>query len=274
MGAAEPDGELERRVLSVPVGSRTTRQALVLTPRRLTRKGGFPVLVLLHGLAETASESLGLKAWSDRYGLVDAEARLRRGSVERASPNRYLSAERAAAIDAELRRRPYAGLVLVCPFTPNVYKGGATVIALDRYADWVTNALLPAVYGSSPVRRDPMSTAIDGCSLGGYVALEVFLRKPEAFGAIGGVQAAYGERMAEVYVRRLGEAVSKVGKRAVHIETSVWDPSLAAHRVLSEKLERAGVANDLAVLPGGHDQNFLREIGTLEMLLWHDRRIA
>jgi len=33
------------------------------------------------------------------------------------------------------------------------------------------------------------------------------------------------------------------------------------------------VARDLLVLPGWHDQPWLREAGTLEMLLWHDRAL-
>ena len=270
---AEGEGDLSRTVLTLPVDEKTTRRALVLSPRA-PRRGGYPVLVLLHGLAETASEGLGLTAWSDRYGLVDADDRLRHGAVERATPNRYLTAERARAIDGELRRKAYSGFVLVCPYTPNVYKGGMTTLALDRYASWIADTLLPAVRASAPARRDAPSTAIDGCSLGGYMALEVFLRRPERFGAVGGVQAAYGERTAFVYAERLRDVVARLGPRTFHVETSIWDPSLKAHRVLHERLRSMGIQSDLAVLPGGHDQNFLREIGTLEMLLWHDRRTA
>ena len=102
--------------------------------------------------------------------------------------------------------------------------------------------------------------------------MEVFLRKPEHFGAVGGVQAAYGERTALIYAQRLQDIVTRLGPRQIHIETSIWDPSLAAHRALSNNLGKMGVANDLDVLPGGHDQNFLREVGSLEMLLWQARR--
>lgn len=267
-------GALEPKVLTLPAHHGASRKALVLTPRAAPRKGGWPVLVLLHGLGETASESLGLHAWSDRYGLIDADARLRRGSVAPEAPNRYLSEARASAIDHELRQRPYAGAVLVCPVTPNVYKGGATYAALDEYATWIADILLPAVRDAAGVRRDPAATAIDGCSLGGYVAIEVFLRKPEAFGAVGSVQAAIGERMAFVYAERLHALLGHVGPRQIHIESSVWDPSRKAHEVMSARLDKLGVPHELAVLPGGHDQTFLREIGALEMLLWHDRRIS
>jgi len=269
--SAEPPA-LDARVLSLAGEAHFARRALVLSPPS-PRKDGYPVLVLLHGLLETASEALGLHAWSERYGLLDADARLRRGEVAPERPNRYLTEERAAAIDAELRRRPYHGFVLVCPVTPNVYKGGATAFNLDRYAAWIEKTLLPAVHESTPARRDPAATAIDGCSLGGYVALEVFLRKPELFGAVGGVQTAISEQLALVYADRLRKIVDRVGPRAVHIETSVWDPSLKAHQGMSQRLTELGVTHDLAVLRGGHDQNFLREIGALEMLLWHDRRL-
>jgi pimeloyl-ACP methyl ester carboxylesterase len=274
-GLAAPGlGALDAQVLSIPVAGRGPRRALVLTPRQAPRKEGWPVLVLLHGLAETTSEALGLHAWSDRYGLIDADARLRSGSVAPKEPNRYLTPERTAAIDMELRRRPYRGLILVCPVTPNVYKGGATALSLDHYADWIDSALLPAVRSATPARRDAAATAIDGCSLGGYMALETFLRKPESFGALGGVQAAYGERMAMIYAERLRAAFARTGPRPLHIESSLWDPSLKAHQALNTRLHELGVDSDLAVLPGGHDQTFLREIGALEMLLWHDRRIA
>jgi enterochelin esterase-like enzyme len=181
---------------------------------------------------------------------------------------------RAPPLDQELRRRPYSGPVLVCPVTPNVYKGGGTYAALDQYAAWIADILLPAVRETAGVRRDPAATAIDGCSLGGYIAMEVFLRKPDAFGALGTVQAAIGERMAFVYAERLRAVLDRVGSRQIHIESSVWDPSRKAHEVLSAELAKLGIPHDLTVLPGGHDQMFLREIGALEMLLWHDRRIS
>jgi len=42
---------------------------------------------------------------------------------------------------------------------------------------------------------------------------------------------------------------------------------------LSRALHERGITHDLAVLPGPHDQPWLRETGTLEMLLWQDRAL-
>ena len=272
----EQSGALEVHELHLEGDRRIGRSALVLSPKEARPDERLGVLVLLHGLGETTSEQLGLHAWSDRYGLVEADLRLRHPPVRSRNPRRYLPEARASQIDVELAAHPYRGLVFVCPVTPNIYSPGLAPQAttLDRYADWIDGVLLPAVRASVPVARtDAAGTAIDGCSLGGYVALEVFLRKPGTFGALGGVQTAIGEASAIAHAERLREAIDRVGPRGIHIESSSWDPSLSAHLVMSKRLRELGVPHDLDVLPGGHDQIFLREIGTLEMVLWHARRL-
>jgi hypothetical protein len=263
---------LDARELRVGGDPRLAEAALVLTPRGAATGEQFPLLVLLHGLAETRSEAQALRAWSERYGLVAADARLRHPPVTCENPGRYLPHARAARIDAELSRLAYRGFVLVCPVTPNVYKAPSQSAALDRYAEWIDGVLLPAVRASAPATTDPAGTAIDGCSLGGYVALEVFLRKPASFGIVGGVQTAIGEASAVLHADRIHAAVEHVGPRGIHIESSLWDPSMKAHAAMSRRLGELGVAHDFDVLPGGHDQTFLREVGTLEMLFWHDRK--
>jgi predicted esterase len=272
--AGEPGpGELDVKELVLPGDRHLARRALVLSPRG--RPGDtWPILVLLHGMGETDDERLGVRAWSDRYGLVTSDARLRSSPLRREPGNRYLSERRTLGINEELHRQPYRGFVLVCPVTPNVYAHPSTSFALDRYADWIARTLLPAVRANAPARADAASTVIDGCSLGGYVAIEVFLRKPELFGALGTLQPAIGDRQAALYAGLLRKAIDHVGPRSVHIESSIWDPTTKVHEAMSAELTRLGVPNQLDVLPGGHDQIFLREVGTLEMLLWHDRRMA
>ena len=61
--------------------------------------------------------------------------------------------------------------------------------------------------------------------------------------------------------------------RPVHVESSRGDPFLGASRRLADELSKRGVPCDLSVSPGPHDQPFLRDVGSLEMLLWHDRRL-
>jgi predicted esterase len=231
-----------------------------------------PLLVLLHGLGETGDEQMGARAWLDRYGLGTAYDRLRRPPIARTSKRGDWTDARLAEVNGMLAKQPFRGLVLACPYTPNVGKAPSPAAALDGYARWLAEVVIPRARKEAPVIADAAHTALDGCSLGGYVGLEVFLRRPELFAAWGGVQSAFGAHRSEGYAERLAATVAGAGARGIHIETSSADPFHDANVAMSRALEKKGVAHELRVLPGPHDQPWLREAGTIEMLLWHDRR--
>jgi enterochelin esterase-like enzyme len=257
-----------------PSDAEVARRALVLVPRGLPEGKRASVLVLLHGLGETSSDALGVHAWVDRYGLLTSHARLSHPPVAMEKARGDLTAERASAIDDELRARSFDGrIVFVCPFVPNLSRLPEPERALDRFASFIADVLLPKVRAETPADRAASRTGIDGCSLGGRVALEVFVQKPELFGVWGGVQAALGEASAGLWADRIAEALRTAGPRRLHVETSRGDPFRAANVALARELGRRGVAHDFAILPGPHDQPWLREVGTLEMLLWHDRAL-
>jgi predicted esterase len=270
--AAVSDSELEEHELEVP-GERLSRRCLVLVPRAAPRPERL--LVLFHGLGETSSEGLGVRAFADRYGLVTADRRLRRPPVARTLKDAvYLTDERIALLNAELEREPYRGLVFVCPYTPNVFRQPSTAAALDRYAAWVVDALLPVVRRSFGVPEGAERSAVDGVSLGGYVSLEVFLRRPEAFGAAGSMQGAFGVPLADAYAGRIADALSRVGRRSLRISSSSSDKGRPASERLAAKLRARGIDATLSISPGPHDQRWLREVGTLDALFHYDRAVA
>jgi hypothetical protein len=253
---------------------RLARRALLLVPRHLPAGTGLRLLVLLHGLGETGNELLGIHAWGEKYGLVRAYERLRHPPVARLDERvRYLTSERRDELATELVRRPFTGLAMVCPVTPAPDRVGVVATVLDRYADWLVDTLLPAVRERVPIADAPWGIGLDGCSLGGYVAVETFLRRPEAFGALGTVQGAFKAETGAAYAGRLAATLARWGPRPLHFESSSWDPYREGALALSERLGRLGVPHGLIVPPGPHNQQWLREIGTLEMLLWHDRTL-
>lgn len=269
--ASPPSPELEQHDLRLDGDPRLARRALLLVPKHLPAGAPLRVLVLLHGLGETGNELLGIHAWGERYGLVRAYERLRAPPIERTlARQRYLTDEHLAELNAALAERPFHGLALLCPVTPRA--GGAR--DLDRYADWIERNLLPAARARAPIGAGPAHVGLDGCSLGGRVALEVFLRKPSLFGTLGTVQAAVSVSGAAGYAERLARALREVGPRPLHLETSTGDPYRAAVVALGRELARRDVPATVTVLPGPHDQPFLREIGTLELLHFHDRALA
>ncbi|MCC6521065.1 MAG: hypothetical protein IT373_00245, partial [Polyangiaceae bacterium] len=108
-------------------------------------------------------------------------------------------------------------------------------------------------------------------SLGGYVGIETYLRRPEAFGAWGSVQGALGGYRIPEYVEKLRAVEQRLGPRPIHLETSTFDDFVDTNRAFAKALTDAGIRCELRVGQGPHDQPFLREAGSLEMLLWHDR---
>jgi predicted esterase len=261
-------GELESFDLEVGGDTRLASKARLLLPR--AREGALPLLVLLHGLGETSSAALGLGAWTDRYGLLSSHRRLREPPLEPGARG-YLTEPRRKQLNDLLAARPFQGMAIACPVTPNVYRRGPE--ALDRYADWIEHKLLPAVRARASITRRPGGTAIDGCSLGGYVALEVFVRKPELFGLVGSVQGAFSPARALSYARSIAAAIERHGPRKAHVQSSTRDPYRAAAERLARELGRLKVPHELLLAPGPHDQPWLREVGTLELLLWYDREL-
>jgi acetyl esterase/lipase len=221
----------------------------------------------LHGLGEASDPKLALRAWSDLYGLLGAHDRLCKPPVSADAKLRYWSPERLTDFNAGLARRPYRSLVLVCPQTPRPSAFASRTKLFDEYAAWIDEVLLPEVEA-----RHPGCTAkvgLDGCSMGGYVAKEVFLRKPARFSTFGAVQSAIGRAQADDYAARFAR-VSSAMQVPVRLLTSTRDPFRAANERLAAGLTKAGVAHQLDVLPGPHDQPWLREVGSIEMLRWHD----
>jgi len=247
------------------------RRALVLVPR--ARQRHRAVLILLHGLGETGNELLGIHAWGERYGLVRAYERLMSPPVARDNPKlSYLSDERAKELNASLGKTPFSGLVMVCPVTPNPYGRDAAMV-LEGYGSWIERVLLPNVRRRLGIGDAPLAVGLDGCSLGGYVGLEVLLGRPALFTSFGVVQPAIGRASAARYAERLAAAIAHTQPLSIHIETSSRDPYREPSKLLSERLSALGVPNQFRSSDGPHDQPWLREVGTLEMLLWHDRQL-
>jgi hypothetical protein len=248
------------------IGTRFT----LLTPKK---SGKVPLLVLLHGLGETHDQKIGAYAWLERYGLGSAYDRLCTPPVTRAETKyRYWDDARLAEVNALLAAQPFGGMAIACPFTPNVYKAArGRKPTLDAYADWIVDEVVPRARREADVLDGSAHTYLDGCSLGGYVGVEVFLRKAAHFGAWGSLQGALGAHRVPGYADGIAAAIATHGKRHIHIETSSGDTFRALNEDLSRQLKKRGVDHDFSMPPGPHNQPFLRDSGTLEKLLWYDR---
>ena len=261
--------------LSVDGSSDWARRTLVHIPSAARTQKKAHILVLLHGMGETVSEQRGIHAWGDRYGLRQAYERLASPPLSRRLPQQpYLSAAKLERLNDMLENQRFTPPITVCPYTPNPYYVRPRHRILDEYTQWLVDALLPTVRMQLEPSIRLGNTGIDGCSLGGYMAIEAFLRRPEAFSTFGMVQGAISTHEADAYAERLADTLRQSGPRPIHLSTSTDDPFRRANDKLYFNLYKRGIPCHLEVTPGPHNQAWLREIGTLDMLLWHSRHFS
>jgi hypothetical protein len=243
-------------------------RALLLVPRQLPKNP--ELLWLLHGLGETTDPTVGSRAFAERYGLLSAVARLAHPPLALVDPKHdYFGEGRLAELNARLAARPFRCPVVVCPFTPNTYKQGGDEV-LVRFAKFVQGQLKTEVEQRTGVSFPTARCMISGVSLGGYLAIEVFLRHPEAFCAVGTAQGAFGPQQAARYAKGVDDACARVGRRRVEILTSSFDPYRKNNELFHQHLHGRKLASRLRVSPGPHDQRWLKESGVIEMLLSAD----
>ena len=262
-GPNEFDAEEDLRNLKLLDTTEGGRRFTLVTPRWQNPDSPVPLVVFLHGLGETTNERLGAYAWLEKYGLGSAWQRLKRAPLERTSRRGEWTEPRLTEVNAELAARPFRGFAMACPFMPNP-KGAAD---LDKYARWIEHSLIPRCQKEARVFGDATQTYLCGVSLGGYVSLEMLVRLPHVFGAWAGLQTAIGTFAAERYAEKIARSPAK----PILVLTSTLDHWRSSSEALAAALDAKKIAHTLRIIPGPHDQPWLREAGTVEALHWLDR---
>ena len=152
---------------------------------------------------------------------------------------------------------------MACPFMPNLQSPAD----LDAYAKWIETSLVPRCRKEAPLFTLSSRTYLAGVSLGGYISLEMLVRLPHVFGAWAGLQTAIGTWAAKGYADKLARSPA----RPMLVLTSTLDHWRASSEALVAALDAKKLAPNYRVVPGPHDQPWLREAGTIEALLWLDR---
>jgi iron(III)-salmochelin esterase len=266
---ASPAKELAWTYEQSPVGK---MQVVVTVPERRAGDGPLPVLIAMHGRGESfKGPARGARGWIDDYWLLRAVERLHAPPLTNEDFQGFANSDRLSRINESLRKRPYRGLIVVCPFTPDILAGDRPFKAAEPLARFLVDDLLPRVRRETPAAQSSSATGVDGVSLGGRAALLVGLSRAKAFGAVATLQAAFDSADAFELTRRAESAIAENPRLVVRLLTSYEDYFLLANRNISKAFERAGVKHELLVIPGPHDYEFNRGPGVYEMLLFHDR---
>jgi iron(III)-salmochelin esterase len=248
-------------------------RAVVLTPGWVPSGEKLPVLFALHGRGEANKGPVeGVMGWPRDYALLRAIERVCAPPITSDDLEGFVDPKGLADHNAALEKEPFKGLVIVCPYSPDVDLRKPPQI--KEYSDYVMKVMLPRVKKELPVIGTPKSIGIDGVSLGGALALRIGLTNAEAFGALGTLQPAIGEDQVPEYTELAKAARAKNPDLKLRLLTSSKDYFKSAVRATSESWKAAGIAHELVEVPGPHDYPFNRGPGAIEMLLWHDRVLS
>ncbi|MBX3186423.1 MAG: esterase [Labilithrix sp.] len=248
-------------------------RAVVIVPAWLEPGEKVPVLIALHGRGEAVKGPVeGAMGWPRDYALLRAIERVCAPPITTADLEGFADPKRLEDTNKELAARPFKGLVVVCPYVPDLELRKAA--PLREYGEYLVKRVLPRVRAELPVLASPAATGIDGVSLGGAVALRVGLGNPDAFGAVGTLQAAIGDDQVTELTELTKGARAKNAALKLRLLTSKDDYFRDAITKTSRAWKAAGIDHDYANVPGPHDYPFNRGPGAIEMLLWHDRLLA
>jgi iron(III)-salmochelin esterase len=251
--------------------SESTRAAVVLPPSGPRDK--FPVLVALHGRGEARKGPvLGALGWPRDYALTRAIKRLGAPPLTTEDFEGFVEPKRLAEHNKKLGTNPYKGLVVLCPYLPDLDL--KSPLALRDYGDFVKHVLLPRARRELPVLASASATGIDGVSLGGAVALRVGLEHPEEFACVGSLQAAIDDPQIPELVDALRLARAKAPGLKLRLLTSDKDYFRRVVTATSQAMHAGRLDHDYLLVPGPHDYPFNRGPGALEMLMWHDTLLA
>ena len=248
------------------------QKVTVLVPAWASSDNRLPLLIALHGRGEAnRGLDVGAWAWVRDYGLDRTVVRLRTPPLISKDMLGIANNAHLDLVNESLQAQPWNGVIVACPHTTDILSGG-DLDAATPFADFLADHLIPLVQAEFPVIETREATGIDGVSLGGRMALLAATKRPEVFGAVGTLQAAFRAHEVHEVTRRVRSAwLSHTHPGSLRILTSENDPFRPTLERLASELRSEPVLARYKVVPGQHDYDFNRGPGGYHMLLWHDR---
>jgi hypothetical protein len=263
-------------------GGRPTAEVAVLRPKG-PADAKYPLVIALSGRGEARKvPSEGALGWPRDYRLARAHERLCKPPLRPEDFQGLASRGEIRAANEELAKSPYRGVIVACPYTPDLELGGGpdpfsqAELAEKQgpFGDWLVNHLVPFLRTRLPVVPTAAATGIDGVSLGGHLALRYGLAYPTAFGAVSGIQPAIQAHDATFWADQMVRARKANPALALRVMTSDHDYFKEAVRALHRELARSGTPHQFDEVQGPHDYAFNRGPGSLALLRFQSAHLA
>jgi enterochelin esterase-like enzyme len=247
---------------------------VVVVPNSANQQQRLPVLVVFHGRGEALkAPGRGARGFLDDYGLLQALQHLEEPPLSRADFGGFIEPAHLQIINDSLRRHPYQGLIVVCPYLPDILRAENFSPEGKQLAHFIASTVLPKVYAETPSLSGPEHTAVDGISLGGRAAWATAVFEPKAFSVAAATQPAFDEKELGVLAALAAQARQQNPALRLRLLTSDQDYFLQTTVSLSKGLRTIRVEHELDQVMGNHSYEFNRGPGVHEMLLFADRAL-
>jgi hypothetical protein len=264
----------ETRLLSWTLPERGANgEAAILLPVDPDPTKRWPLVLALHGRGEALKGPHdGALGWVNDYALGRAISRVSNPPLGEDDVEGFLDQDRLDGYNRQLAEKPFGGLVVVCPYVPDINLRSHGDLA--DYARYLADVVVPRARRELPVIATAAATGIDGVSLGGAIALRSGFARTDTFGAVAALQPAVADDQTQEWVELARAARAKRPELAIRLTTSHEDVYHDVISRLSAAFRAAAVPHDFADIPGPHDYPFNRGPGAIELLLWQDRVLS
>jgi hypothetical protein len=241
----------------------------VSLPRDYHQRRGtkYPLVIAFGGASECVRPPRsGALAWIDYYKSDEAVVALETNQLESRHFRGLATPGEIKDFNDKLKRRPYGGIILVCPSSPPLTISSGP--ELPEYEAFIIEELVPAL--KQHYRVADRAIGVDGVSMGGSRSMYYGLKYPEVFESFGSVQGALGPYM-DVYRDLVEENRDILRERAIQLVTSDRDVMAPYVTKMQGLLKENGIPCDFLKLTGPHDYIFNQGPGALALLAFHDR---
>lgn len=172
-------------------------------------------------------------------------------------------------------------LIIAMPDAEDSWYVNSATNPADRFEDYIAKDFVAEIDGHYRTIREGYARAIAGLSMGGYAAIKLALRYPEAFAYAGGISAALNapddlDEKVEEFRESLRKAFGPAGDPArgqndvyllvapanaaklpyFYVDCGTNDMFLEPNRKFVAGLPERKIAYEYHEMPGGHDWNY------------------
>ncbi|MGO8881302.1 MAG: alpha/beta hydrolase [Desulfomonilaceae bacterium] len=226
----------------------------------------YPLVIAFGGAGECArAPREGALAWVGYYKMDDAIRALGRGRLESNDFRGLITPVRLAAFNKRLKNKPYAGVIVACPYSPLI----TSLMEFENtgYERFIIRELVPLLKKRYRVATGRIG--VDGVSMGGARAMLFGLKYPEIFSSIGSVQGAFGPFL-DTYAQLARQNRDKLKGIPIQLVTSDGDGMAPSVNKMASLLKDEGIPYTYKNLTGPHDYIFNQGPGSIALLMFHD----